>query len=201
MEGAAMACETDRPAADSFPVLSLHNRESRAARNRPRSLTGARSRPNSPSVRPRSAAMDIVGVDTAIFGVDDLDAARRFCRDYGFTETEQGAAGASFEALDGTGVLLRRSSDTSLPAAPVAGPTGRETVWGVRDTAALERIGAELSNDRQVRRDALGVLHTTDDDGLAIAFQVTRRHPYEAKPALQNVAGLPPQRPINHRVD
>ena len=145
--------------------------------------------------------MDIVGVDTAIFGVDDLDAARRFCRDYGFTETEHGAAGASFEALDGTGVVLRHTSDTSLPTAAVAGPTGRETIWGVRDKAALERIGAELSSDRQVRRDAAGVLHTTDDDGLAIAFQVTKRHAYEAKPALLNVTGLPPQRPINHRVD
>ena len=145
--------------------------------------------------------MDIVGVDTAVFGVDDLDAARRFCRDYGLTETEHGTAGASFAAQDGTGVTLRLASDTSLPPAPVAGSTGRETVWGVRDKAALEKIGAELSNDRQVRRDAAGVLHTTDDDGLAIAFQVTRRHAYDAKPAPFNVAGLPPQRAVNSRVD
>ena len=48
--------------------------------------------------------MDIVGVDTAVFGVEDLDAARNFCRDYGLKEVEHGAAGASFEAQDGTGV-------------------------------------------------------------------------------------------------
>jgi catechol 2,3-dioxygenase-like lactoylglutathione lyase family enzyme len=145
--------------------------------------------------------MDIVGVDTAVFGVDDLEAARRFCRDYGFKETEHGAAGASFEALDGTGVMLRHSSDSALPRAPVAGSTGRETIWGVRDKAALERIGAELSSDRQVRRDSAGVLHTTDDEGLAIAFQLTRRHAYDATPKLQNIPGLAPQRPINSRVD
>ncbi|HXQ49813.1 MAG TPA: VOC family protein [Stellaceae bacterium] len=145
--------------------------------------------------------MDIVGVDTAVFGVDDLEAARRFCRDYGFKETEHGTAGASFETLDGTGVMLRHASDSSLPRAPVGGSTGRETIWGVRDKAALEKIGAELSGDRQVRRDAAGVLHTTDDDGLAIAFQVTKRHAYDAKPKLQNIPGLPPQRPINSRVD
>jgi catechol 2,3-dioxygenase-like lactoylglutathione lyase family enzyme len=145
--------------------------------------------------------MDIVGVDQAVFGVEDVEAAQRFCREYGLTETEHGAAGASFEALDGTGVVLRRSSDTSLPGTTIAGSTGRETVWGVRDKATLERIGAELSNDRQVRRDSDGVLHTTDDEGLAIAFRVTRRHPYDAKPALQNVPGLTPQRPMNHRVD
>lgn len=145
--------------------------------------------------------MDIVGVDTAVFGVEDLEAARRFCRDYGLKETEHGASGANFEALDGTGVVLRQASDASLPSANVSGSTGRETVWGVRNKETLERIGAELSNDRQVRRDASGVLHTTDDEGLAIAFQVTKRRAYKAKPALQNVSGLPPQRPINHRAD
>ena len=145
--------------------------------------------------------MDIVGVDTAVFGVEDLDAARNFCRDYGLKEVEHGAAGASFEAQDGTGVLLRHASDNSLPVANVKGSTGRETVWGVRNKEALEQIGAELSKDRQIRRDASGVLHATDDEGLAIAFQVTKRHAYDAKPALQNVPGLPPQRPINSRVD
>jgi naringenin degradation protein FdeC len=145
--------------------------------------------------------MDIVGVDNAVFGVEDLDAARRFCREYGFKEVEHGAAGAELEALDGTAVSLRLASDASLPAAPVKGATGRETVWGVRDKAALERVGAELSSDRQVRRDSAGVLHTSDDEGLAIAFRVTKRHGFDAKPALINVAGLPPQRPMNNRVD
>ncbi len=145
--------------------------------------------------------MDIMGVDDAVFGVEDLDAARRFCREYGFTEAEHGTTGSSFEALDGTGITLRLASDAALPRANVAGATGRETVWGVRDKAALEAIGAELSSDRQVTRDAAGVLHTTDDDGLAIAFRVTKRHRYDAKPALFNVPGLPPQRPMNHRVD
>jgi catechol 2,3-dioxygenase-like lactoylglutathione lyase family enzyme len=145
--------------------------------------------------------MDIVGVDQAVFGVEDLEAARRFCRDYGFKEVEHGTAGATFEAQDGTGVLLRHATDASLPAANVSGSTGRETIWGVRNKDALEKIGAELSSDRQVRRDSAGVLHTTDDEGLAIAFQVTKRHAYDAKPAPFNVSGLPPQRPINHRVD
>lgn len=145
--------------------------------------------------------MNIVGVDTAIFGVEDLDAARKFIREYGMAETEHGAAGASFQALDGSGVVLRRASDTSLPIANVSGSTGRETIWGVKDKDALEAIGAELSKDRQVRRDADGVLHTIDDEGLAIAFQVTRRHAYDAKPKPHNVPGFAPARGMNNRVD
>jgi catechol 2,3-dioxygenase-like lactoylglutathione lyase family enzyme len=129
-----------------------------------------------------------------------LDAARKFCIEYGFKEAGHSASGASFEALDGTGVELRQASDTALPTAPVAGATARETVWGVRDKAALEKIGAELSSDRQVRRDTAGVLHTTDDDGLAIAFQVTKRHPFTARAPASNAGGAAPQRPINDRV-
>jgi catechol 2,3-dioxygenase-like lactoylglutathione lyase family enzyme len=143
----------------------------------------------------------IVGVDEAVFGVEDLDAARRFCRDYGLREIEHGDAGAAFEALDGTGVLLRRADDTSLPPANVKGSTGRETVWGVSDKDALDQIGAELSKDRQVRRDTQGVLHTADDEGLALGFRVTKRHAYNAAPKPFNIPGLPPQRPINSRVD
>ena len=62
-------------------------------------------------------------------------------------------------------------------------------------------IGAELSKDRQVAMGSDGVLRTSDDTGYAIAFQVTKRHAYDAKPALFNVAGLPPQRAPNQRVD
>jgi catechol 2,3-dioxygenase-like lactoylglutathione lyase family enzyme len=145
--------------------------------------------------------MDIVGVDTAVFGVEDLDAAKQFCRDYGLKEVETGAAGARFEALNGTGVELRQASDPALPSANVKGSTGRETIWGVRDKAALEQIGAELSKDRQIRRDAAGILHATDDEGLALGFQVSRSHPFDATPAPHNVPGLPPQRPMNNRVD
>ena len=145
--------------------------------------------------------MNIVGVDTAVFGVEDLDAARKFLTEYGMTETDHGATGASFEALDGSGVKLRRASDTSLPIANVSGSTGRETIWGVKDQASLEAIAGELTKDRQVRRDADGTLHTIDDEGLAIGFQVTKRHAYDAKPKPFNVPGLAPQRPINSRVD
>ncbi len=145
--------------------------------------------------------MDILGVDLAILGVDDLDAARRFCGDFGLAEAEGGKAGATFETQDGTAIALCGAGNSSLPPTTLGGSTCRETVWGVRDQDALDRIGAELSRDRQIRRDAAGVLHSTDDDGLAIAFRVTRRHPFDAQPARINVAGCEPQRGVNRRID
>lgn len=145
--------------------------------------------------------MDILGVDMALLGVDDLDAAQRFCRDFGLREAEASAGGSTFTTQDGTGIILRRASDTSLPLTRLSGSTCRETVWGVRSPETIEQIGAELSRDRQVQRDSAGVLHTTDDDDFSIAFQVTCRHSFTAEPARINVAGCPPQRGVNQRID
>ena len=145
--------------------------------------------------------MNIRGVDRVILGIEEMDEAQRFLRDFGLTETESGARGATFQALDGTDVVLRGAADRSLPMAIGAQTNAREIIWGVADGEELQRLGAELSKDRQVVMGPDGVLHSTDGTGYGIAFQVTKRHAYDAKPALINVAGRPPQRAPNQRVD
>jgi catechol 2,3-dioxygenase-like lactoylglutathione lyase family enzyme len=145
--------------------------------------------------------MNIRGVDRVILGVDEMDAAQTFLRDFGLSEVEKGDHGATFEALDGTNLVLRNAADRSLPMAVGSTTNAREIIWGVTGPDELEKIGAELSKDRQVVMGSDGVLRTRDNTGYGIAFQATKRHPYEAKPALINVAGLPPQRPPNQRVD
>jgi Glyoxalase/Bleomycin resistance protein/Dioxygenase superfamily len=145
--------------------------------------------------------MSIRGVDRVILGVEEMDTAQRFLRDFGLSELEGGERGATFEALDGTNLVLRGAADRSLPLAVGAPTNAREIIWGVDGSDELQRLGAELSKDRQVAMGSDGVLRTTDETGYGIAFQVTRRHAYDAKPALINVAGLPPQRKANQRVD
>ena len=75
--------------------------------------------------------MNIRGVDNVILGVEEMDAAQRFFRDFGLNEIEKGASGATFEALDGTSVLLRGAADRSLPMAVGSDTNAREIVWGV----------------------------------------------------------------------
>src|SRR6266481_6393654 len=144
--------------------------------------------------------MGIVGLNSVVFAAEDLREARRFCSDYGLTEREHGEGGASFEALDGTSVIIRSPSDASLPPANVTGSTARETVWAVSDKSALSRIGAELTKDRPVREDAAGGLHTVDDDDQGIAFELDRRRAYCAERHPHNVAGLAEGRAFNERV-
>jgi catechol 2,3-dioxygenase-like lactoylglutathione lyase family enzyme len=145
-------------------------------------------------------SMDIVGLNSVVFAAEDIGAARRFCSDFGLTELEHGEWGAAFEALDGTGVVIRSPGDAALPPANVSGSTARETVWGVSGKSTLRQIGAELTKDRPVREDSAGVLHTVDDDNQGIAFELNRRRPYNAEPYPHNVAGLPEGRVLNERV-
>lgn len=139
----------------------------------------------------------VLGIDLITLGVVDMAVGQRFCRDYGLTEVESGAAGSTFHAKDGTGLVLRHAEDTSLPMSIAPAPNLRETIWGVADKATLEAIGADLGADRRVVQDAAGVLHTIDEDGYPIGFRVTQRHAFDARPSLVNVPGLPPMRKAN----
>ena len=145
--------------------------------------------------------MNIIGIDQVRFGVDDMEASRRFLGDFGLEEVEGGAAGATFLAADGSGLMLRNMDDSDLPMGVTNGPTFRETVWGAADAATLEAIGAELAKDRQVQFGPDGVLRSTDDTGYGIAFRVAQRRPFESRPSLVNVPGQPPLRPLNQIAD
>ena len=145
--------------------------------------------------------MKIMGIDRAVLAVEEMDDAKRFLQDFGLTEVELGTAGSNFETLNGTDVVLRGANDAGLPAAvgPLAGI--RETIWGVSDAAELQKIGNELSRDRQVTQGNDGVLRSTDATGYGIGFQVTTRHHFDAPLAAVNTCGQAPQRPRNSRID
>ena len=140
--------------------------------------------------------MNIIGLDALIFGVDDIQACTDCLRDYGLAPVDVDSNGGRFEALDGTAVIIRRADDPSLPVAIGPAPSIRETIYGVASAADLDAIEDELARDRQVTREN-GVLHSVDDMGFAIAFQVTVRKAYDAPDDLTNAAGHSPQRPLN----
>jgi catechol 2,3-dioxygenase-like lactoylglutathione lyase family enzyme len=145
--------------------------------------------------------MNIVGVDQVVLGVEEMDAAQKFLRDFGLAERERGTHGATFEALDGTNLVLRDAADRGLPMAVGPATNAREIVWGVGSAQELQRLAAELSKDRQVSMGADGVLRTHDDTGYALGFRPTTRHAFDARPVLINALGQKPQRPPNQRID
>jgi hypothetical protein len=136
--------------------------------------------------------MNINGLDSLVFGVDDLSSCRQYLIDYGLKDL----GGDHFEALDGTSIVIRDKGDASLPAGLGTASMLRETVYGVADAASLDAIEAELRRDRDVtRRD--GVVRCVDDMGFALAFQRSVRRPITLAAESVNAPGAEPQRGPN----
>lgn len=141
--------------------------------------------------------MNIIGLDSLVFGVTDVAACSKYLTDYGLTPCGVTAAGGSFAALDATSVVIRDKDDASLP--PSLGPSSmlRKTVYGVADAATLAAIEAELSKDRPVRRLPDGSIESADDMGFVLGFQVTVRTALDLPGERVNAPGAAAQRPAN----
>ena len=138
--------------------------------------------------------MNIIGPDYLVFGVDDLAASMTYLEDFGLTPVDADEAGGLFEALDGTGVIVRAKTDPSLPEPLPTATMLRQQVYGVVSEEDLDAIEAELKKDRRVTRLADGSIETTDVHDFALKFQVTKRRPLNMPAEKVNAPGDP-----NHR--
>jgi len=144
--------------------------------------------------------MNIIGLDTLVFGVDDVPACARFLIDYGLTPVGDAAtnpAGGRFEALDGTAVVIGRADDAALPPALGTASLLRKTIYGVGDAATLEALAIELGRDREVRRLPDGSIEAADDMGFLLGFQRTVRRPLSLAAERSNAPGDAGGRPVN----
>jgi hypothetical protein len=120
--------------------------------------------------------MSIIGIESLVYGVEDVATATRFFEDFGLVR-DGSARGTVFRLAEGSSIDIRPAGDASLPP-PFGAATGlRELVWGVDRRDALDAIANDLAADRQTQRDNDGTLHTVDDAGIAIAFRLYERRP------------------------
>lgn len=138
--------------------------------------------------------MNITGLDTLVFGVDDLAACSQFLTDYGLAAVGAGR----FEALDGTAVQLLQRDDPTLPPPLPTRTQLRKTVYRVADAATLDAIAQELGRDRAVRQLPGGAIETVDDLGFALGFQLDSRQLKVLQPEVVNLPGASAQRALNH---
>jgi catechol 2,3-dioxygenase-like lactoylglutathione lyase family enzyme len=141
--------------------------------------------------------MKIIGPDYLVFGVGDVAACTEFLTTFGLKPVDATNKGGLFEALDGTGIIIRRKDDPDLPAPLPTATMLRQQVYGVCDASDIETIAAELSKDRKVHMIADGTIETTDDLGFALKFQVTKRRKLEMPAEKINAPGAPAQRRPN----
>jgi catechol 2,3-dioxygenase-like lactoylglutathione lyase family enzyme len=133
--------------------------------------------------------MAILGIESVIFGVDNLELCSQFWSDFGLTAVAGGANESIFEVMTGSKVVLRHRDHVSLPSAYAHKAGIRETIWGVDTEEALESLVANLAFDRDVRRDADGTAHFLADDGMPLGLRVWRKRPVVSQPDPVNAPG------------
>ena len=103
--------------------------------------------------------MSILGIESVVFGVADLDEHTRFWTDFGLPLERATADESVFRVPSGSRVLLYRHGDTRLPSPdPFPGDGIKETVWGVDEQADLDRMAASLATEVPVTRAADGTV-------------------------------------------
>ncbi len=141
--------------------------------------------------------MNIIGPDELVFGVEDLQTAARYLRDYGLSPAASVEGGTRLEALDGTGVVLKSASDKSLPPPTSAKSLLRETIYGVatmRRSRALPPSCGRIARFREaptVRSRASMIW------ALRCVSGARSGGPTPQLPDLTNAPGAAPQRPPN----
>lgn len=129
--------------------------------------------------------MSILGVESVVFGVEDLALHTRFWTDFGLVAEHADDAETVFRLPSGSRVILYRHGDARLPSPdPFPGDGIKETVWGVADQAALDRYAASLASEVPVVIEADGTVRCVCPDGQPIALRLWTKRPFvsEASP-------------------
>ena len=138
--------------------------------------------------------MGIVGIESVVFGVSDLDEHRRFWTDFGLPLESALDDEVTFRIASGSRVVLYRHGDARLPSPdPFPGDGLKETVWGVETAEALDAIAARLALEVKLRRDADGTVHCTCPDGQPIALRVWNKRSFVSEASPVNTPASRPR--------
>ena len=119
--------------------------------------------------------MHLLGIDEVIFGASDLGKCRQFFLDWGLSLHTESSQELVFTSLNGCRVVVAHSDKPGVAAGVEPDPTLREVVWGVANTADLERVRQRLQHQPGYV-DQGGRVGCTDPTGLAVRVQVTQKH-------------------------
>ena len=116
--------------------------------------------------------MAIIGIETIRYCVDDVALCTRYFDDFGLPLHDSSDGSTTFLLPNNAKVELRSFADAPVPGSKIVGPGVHEVVWGVDTAAALARLVAGLSQDREIRTDEDGSAHFVSDDGIAMGLKV-----------------------------
>jgi catechol 2,3-dioxygenase-like lactoylglutathione lyase family enzyme len=131
----------------------------------------------------------IVGIESLVYGVEDLEQCKRFFEDFGLRLLSASAGVVEFEVDEGSRVVLRLRSDPSLPQSSLVGAGVREVIWGVDSAEQLRKLSGNLARDRDLKTDADGTVHFLTDCGLPMGLREFHKRPIVSAPDVLNAPG------------
>nr|WP_047168682.1 VOC family protein [Sphingomonas sp. Y57] len=133
--------------------------------------------------------MSITGIESLVYGVDDVATATRFFEDFGLPIAGKSEASARFVLAEGSSVVLLHRDDPVLPVTTMVGGGVREIIWGVDSAQALDAYVERLRGVVEVRRDDDGTAHFVAPFGVAMGLRLWRRKPVLYAPDPVNAPG------------
>lgn len=119
--------------------------------------------------------MAIVGIDTLLYGVQDLAKATQFFDDFGLSRVHANAEETIYRLDEGSTVIVREIAHPSIPKSSYEGYGVKETIWGVDNAENLQALVDDLKQDREVHLGEDGAWHFLSDCGLPLALRVFQR--------------------------
>lgn len=115
----------------------------------------------------------INGVETVVYGVEDVDLCVRYFSDFGLPliEREPGVS-ALFELEEGSSVVILPLAEAVVPGQSLVGYGVQQVIWGVSDQKHFDRAVAKLRRTTDVTIDADGTARFLDCDGIAMGLRL-----------------------------
>jgi hypothetical protein len=117
----------------------------------------------------------IIGIESLIFGVDDLPACSRFFEDLGLPLARNGEETSHFQLANGSNVHLHPSNSPLLPAKRGNLTGVREVVWGVGSASSRDAMAEDLARDHAITQDGDGTIHFDPGFGVPMALRLFDR--------------------------
>jgi catechol 2,3-dioxygenase-like lactoylglutathione lyase family enzyme len=134
--------------------------------------------------------MAIIGIETLLFGVDDLPTSTRFLSDIGLPLVSSSASESRFTLPDNSKVVLKDQRDPSLPPSRTESAGVREVVWGIDTTDSLQALASGLSSDHALQTDEDGTVHFDAGFGVPMALRLFNRTAVRTAPEPLNAPGV-----------
>jgi catechol 2,3-dioxygenase-like lactoylglutathione lyase family enzyme len=134
--------------------------------------------------------MTIIGIESLVYGVKDLDKSTKFFEDFGLVRDPETAEGASFALPEGSRIVLLPLGHAALPAKTLVKGAGvQEIVWGVDSQRSLDRLASKVAKAVDITKGDDGLIRFTPPFGVPMALRVFTKRPVLCVPDPLNAPG------------